>query len=46
MLYQNDAERFFALTRQLEELEQQKEADENQWLEISMLAEELAADKG
>ena len=46
MLYQNDAERFFALTRQLEELERQKEADENQWLEISMLAEELAADKG
>lgn len=46
MLYQNDAERFFALTRRLEELERQKEADENQWLEISMLAEELAADKG
>lgn len=42
-LYQNDADRFFALTDRLEELEQKKEADENQWLEISMLAEELSA---
>lgn len=42
-LYQNDAERFLALTDRLEELEQKKEADENQWLEISMLAEELSA---
>ena len=42
-LYQNDADRFLTLTDRLEELEQKKEADENQWLEISMLAEELSA---
>ncbi len=40
-LYQNDPDRFYELTRQLEEWEKQKEDDENQWLEISLLAEEL-----
>ncbi len=40
-LYQNDPDRFYELTRQLEEWEKQKEDDENQWLEIPLLAEEL-----
>ncbi len=40
-LYQNDPDRFYELTRQLEEWEKQKEDDENRWLEISLLAEEL-----
>lgn len=40
-LYQNDPDRFYELTRQLEEWEKQKEDDENRWLEISLQAEEL-----
>ena len=44
-LYQSNPERFMELTKKLEELESKKEADENQWLEISMLAEELGATK-
>lgn len=44
-LYQSNPERFMELTKKLEELESKKEADENQWLEISMLAEELSAAK-
>ena len=44
-LYQSNPERFMELTKNLEELESKKEADENQWLEISMLAEELSAAK-
>ncbi len=41
-LYQNSPSRFLTLTDQLEELEQKKEADENQWLELLELAENLA----
>ncbi len=41
-LYQNDPDRFYELTRQLEEWEKQKEDDENRWLEISLQAEELS----
>lgn len=44
-LYQSNPERFMELTQKLEELESKKETDENQWLEISMLAEELTAAK-
>ena len=40
-LYQNDKERFFALSDELKELENQKSEAENQWLEISLLAEEI-----
>lgn len=40
-LYQNDKERFFALSEELKELENQKSEAENQWLEISLLAEEI-----
>lgn len=40
-LYQNDRERFFALSDELKELENQKSEAENQWLEISLLAEEI-----
>lgn len=40
-LYQNDKERFFALSDELKELENQKSESENQWLEISLLAEEI-----
>lgn len=40
-LYQNDPDRFYELTRQLEEWEKQKEDDENRWLEISLQAEEF-----
>ena len=41
-LYQNDREKFFALTDELKELENQKSEAENQWLEISLLAEEIS----
>ncbi len=44
-LYQSNPDRFMELSKQLEELESKKETDENQWLEISMLAEELTAAK-
>lgn len=40
-LYQNDRERFFALGDELKELENRKSEAENQWLEISLLAEEI-----
>lgn len=40
-LYQNDKERFFALSDELKELENKKSEAENQWLEISLLAEEI-----
>lgn len=40
-LYQNDRERFFALGDELKELENQKSEAETQWLEISLLAEEI-----
>ena len=39
-LYQNDRERFFALGDELKELENRKSEAENQWLEISLLADE------
>ena len=41
-LYQNDRNKFFALTDELKELENQKSESENQWLEISLLAEEIS----
>ncbi len=41
-LYQNDREKFFALGDELKELESQKAEAENQWLEISLLAEEIS----
>ena len=40
-LYARDAEKFLALSKELEEAEAKKEADENRWLEISLKAEEL-----
>ena len=40
-LYQNNKEKFFALSEELKELENQKSEAENQWLEISILAEEI-----
>lgn len=40
-LYQNDRERFFTLGDELKELENQKSEAETQWLEISLLAEEI-----
>ncbi len=44
-LYQRDREKFSELSERLQSLEAQKEADETQWLEISLLAEELAGGK-
>ncbi len=44
-LYQRDREKFSELSERLQLLEAQKEADENQWLEISLLAEELTNGK-
>ena len=41
-LYQNNREEFFALTEDLKEIQNQKSEAEDQWLEISMLAEELS----
>ena len=40
-LYQNNKEKFYALSEELKELENQKSEAENQWLEISILAEEI-----
>ena len=42
-LYQNNREKFFALSDELKELENQKSEAENQWLEISILAEEITS---
>ena len=41
-LYQNNREEFFALTDELKEIQNQKSEAEDQWLEISMLAEEIS----
>ncbi len=41
-LYQNNREEFFALTDELKEVQNQKSEAEDQWLEISMLAEEIS----
>ena len=41
-LYQNNREQFFALTDELKEIQNQKSEAEDQWLEISLLAEELS----
>ncbi len=41
-LYQKDREKFFTLTDELKEMENQKSEAENQWLEISLLAEEIS----
>ena len=41
-LYQNNKEQFFALTDELKEMQNQKSEAEDQWLEISLLAEELS----
>ncbi|MBP5399850.1 MAG: ABC-F family ATP-binding cassette domain-containing protein [Alphaproteobacteria bacterium] len=40
-LYQNNKEEFFALTDELKEVQNQKSEAEDQWLEISLLAEEI-----
>ncbi len=41
-LYQNNREEFFALTDELKEIQNQKSEAEDQWLEISLLAEEIS----
>ena len=41
-LYQNNREQFFALSEELKEMQNQKSEAEDQWLEISLLAEELS----